>query len=134
MAMNEFQKRQRENTIATAIEAASRLQKKGVDLTFRAIAEEAELSHATLLQADVKNALYKRFQIGQCRKKDAQTTENMKKRIEELEKSLAKSRKVNSDLRKQVKYLQNECEKIKLQFQDLMFDYAVNIDKKIQPL
>ena len=132
--MNDYQKAQREKTIAAAIEAATLLQQKGVTLTFRAIAEEAGYSHATILQPAVKIALYERFQIGKGKKGEVQHDSKLQARIEELEKSLAKSRKVNSTLRTQCKLLKEERDKIDVKYRQLLLRYAIDIDKKIQPL
>ncbi len=134
MAENEFRKSQRENTIKVAVEAAERLQEKGVGLTFRAIAEEAGLSHATLLQPEVKVVLYEKFQFSRGKKNEDQKISILQSKIKELEKSLVKSRKVNADLRKQCKLLQQERDKFEKEYRYLLLQYAINIDKKIQPI
>ena len=131
MAANEHQKKQREATIASALEAAATLQKKGVPLTLRGIAEEAELSHATILKPEIKAELYKRFSFSRSKKTESQEVDELKRQITELQEKLAKSHKVNANLRKDCKLLKEKLDKADAKYRYLLMQYASNIDKNV---
>ena len=132
--MNDYQKAQREKTIAAAIEAATRLQAKGVNLTFRAIAEEADLSVSTVARDDIKMILYRDFSMGKKRGTGCGDVNNLQKELNRMREKLKHSQKVNNQLRAKNKILQEERDKIDLQYRNLLMQYAINIDKKIMPL
>lgn len=132
--MNDYQKAQREKTIAAAIEAATRLQAKGVNLTFRAIAEEADLSVSTVARDDIKMILYRDFSMGKKHGTGCGDVKNLQEELNRMREKLKHSQKVNNQLRAKIKILQEERDKIDLQYRNLLMQYAINIDKKIMPL
>ena len=132
--MNALQKKQREQTIQKAISAATRLQDKGADLTFRAIAEEAGLSISTVLRPEVKIHLYRNFSIGRQKSEPNKEVEQFQEELTNIKKELRHSQNVNRQLRDQIKGIKEERDKIDLKYRNLLMQYALNIDKKIKPI
>lgn len=130
MAMNALQKKQREHTISEVMAAADRLQAQGLPLTFRAIAEEADLSISTVLNPTVKNQLYKSYQIGRTVSKST-GIEDLKQEIATLKAQLKKAHQTNAQLRSQNIMLKNECQKNDEKYRKLLMRYATEIDKTI---
>ena len=134
MATNKHQKQQREATIASALEAAASLQEKGVTLTFRAIAEEAELSISTILQAEIKNALYSHYAIGRKKKDTPESVEKLQEELAKVKQELKHSQEVNRQLRNTIKAKTEESKSWELKYRQILYRYAIEIDKRIMPL
>lgn len=129
--MNDYQKAQREKTIAAVAEAAERLQAKGVKLTIRAIAEEADLSVGAVSKSPVKSFLIQKYQMGEKNTNNDIVIDNLNNRIQLLEKKVKAEHSSALKARAECKRLRGERDSWETKYRELLLRYAIDIDRKI---
>ena len=132
--MNDYQKKQREKTIAAVTAAADRLKAKGVKLTIRSIAEEADLSVGAVSKTPVKIYLIQHFRLGEKVQDDDFVIAELKTQIQVLNERLKAERAQVNKMREECKKANNTSNTWELKYRNLLLRYALNIDKTIQSI
>lgn len=129
--MNAQQKRQREKTLLLVSDAVERLRAKGVKETYRAIAEEADLSIATVLKDPIKYYLLQQYGIGGKAPNNQNLIDELNSKIQMLNDRLKAECAVAKKAKEECKKLKSERESWELKYRQLLLRYAIDIDKKI---
>lgn len=129
--MNDHQKEQRERTIKAISDAVEYLKSKGIKLTYRAIAEEADILKATIMKEPIKIFLLKNYGIGIKDLDGASENEKLKSEIQKLHESLSAARSATKKAKEECKSLRKDRDIWEQKYKSLLYKYAVNIDKKI---
>lgn len=129
--MNAQQKMQRERTILLVSDAVERLQSKGVKVTYRAIAEEADLSIATVLKDPIKYHLLQQYGIGGKVTNNQNLIDELNSKIQMLKDRLKVECTVAKKAKDECKKLKSERDAWELKYRQLLLRYAIDIDKKI---
>ena len=131
MAMNEHQRRQREETLQAVDIAAKSLVDKGVKLTLRAIAEEAGLSVGAVSKTPVKMFLFQKYRIGDKYSSDDAEIKDLKAQIVHLKEKVKQEHSYAVKANERCKKYQAERDAWENKYRVLLLKYAINIDKTV---
>ena len=124
MSANSTQKKQREESIRKILSAADRLKKSGAKLSFRAIANEAEVSVSTVTKPEIKAILLNAYLKDLS--SDAEKRVNNEKRIEYLNRELKKAHNANVALRSENSMLREKNKRLEADYRYLLVRCTLN--------